>query len=369
MMVWIIVYSVPVINQLFEYMADNTDEFQWNEVLPVWLNILPFLLLFLLNNFVLVPLLFMRQKIAIYITVSILLSASVFWFIESAYPERGKINRHRIERGIRGNKYIERFNTRYFVFSHIPYGDKSISVSRLNGTFFSRILLALLMFSFNVAVKQFFRSLHDKARYENLERINLLNELRYLKYQINPHFFMNTLNNIHSLIDTDAEKAKQTLIELSRLMRYVLYDSNQRTVPVEKEVRFLTHYIKLMRLRYSEDKVDIDLDMPEQIDENAQIAPLIYISFLENAFKHGISYQHHSYVRCSLQIENQQIIFQCVNSCNVRTTPEGSGGRQGIGLDNIRKRLQLIYGSHYSLDIHQDNDDHSFTVLLIIPAK
>ncbi|MDR1003661.1 MAG: histidine kinase [Prevotellaceae bacterium] len=359
--VWIIVFFVPVVYNLFDYLADNIDDFRWNEVFQVWMNVLPFFLLFLLNNFVLIPRLFMRQKVTLYILTTILVTAALFWSIDATFPDRGKVKRHHVESGIRGNKYVERLNTRYFIFSYLPYENRSTLFNHVSGTFLSRVLLALLMFSFNLAVKQFFRSLEDKSRYEELERTNLKNELRYLKYQINPHFFMNTLNNIHSLIDTDSEKAKQTLIELSRMMRYVLYDSNQRTVPLEKEIQFLMHYIRLMRLRYSADKVDISADFPCE-PADTQVPPLIYISFLENAFKHGISYQFPSFVHCSLHIEDRKIIFRCSNSCYKATTD----GQPGIGLENIRKRLQLIYKEAYTLDIH--NSDRKFTILLNTPT-
>lgn len=129
------------------------------------------------------------------------------------------------------------------------------------GPFLGRMLIALLMFSFNIAVKLFFKSVRDQEAMKELEHNNLQTELDYLKYQINPHFFMNTLNNIHALVDIDTEKAKQTIVELSRLMRYVLYESNNRLISLSKELQFLNHYIELMRIRYT-DKVRIDVSFP-----------------------------------------------------------------------------------------------------------
>ena len=156
------------------------------------------------------------------------------------------------------------------------------------------MLIALLMFSFNIAVKLFFKSVRDQEAMKELEHNNLQTELDYLKYQINPHFFMNTLNNIHALVDIDTEKAKQTIVELSRLMRYVLYESNNRLISLSKELQFLNHYIELMRIRYT-DKVRIDVSFPTDTGE-VQVPPLLFVSFVENAFKHGVSYQHASFV-------------------------------------------------------------------------
>lgn len=231
----------------------------------------------------------------------------------------------------------------------------------LRGPFLGRMLIVLLMFSFNIAVKLFFKSMRDQEAMKELERNNLQTELDYLKYQINPHFFMNTLNNIHALVDIDTEKAKQTIVELSRLMRYVLYESNNRLILLSKEVQFLNHYIELMRIRYT-DKVRIDVSFPTDTGE-IQVPPLLFVSFVENAFKHGVSYQSPSFVSVSLQIEGDEIIFCCANS-NYNMTEDQ---HHGIGLDNIRKRLRLLFGNRYELSIDEKPD--CFNVQLSVPVS
>ena len=118
-----------------------------------------------------------------------------------------------------------------------------------------------------------------------LEKENLNQQLEYLKYQINPHFFMNTLNNIHALVDIDPEKAKTTIVELSKMMRYLLYEGNNSLIPLHREVEFLRNYITLMKLRYT-DKVKIDTDIPVSLPDR-RLPPLLLITFVENAFKHG----------------------------------------------------------------------------------
>lgn len=147
------------------------------------------------------------------------------------------------------------------------------------------ITVAILLVGFNLTIRFFLKSLHDDEMLKELEHQHLESELQYLKYQLNPHFFMNTLNNIHALVDIDAEKAKKTIIELSKLMRYVLYEANNSQISLEREIQFLENYIALMQLRYTE-KLRIQTDFP-LIVPRVQIPPLLFISLLENAFKHG----------------------------------------------------------------------------------
>ena len=156
------------------------------------------------------------------------------------------------------------------------------------------ILSAILLVGFNLTIRFFLKSLHDEEMLKELEHQHLESELQYLKYQLNPHFFMNTLNNIHALVDIDSEKAKRTIIELSKLMRYVLYEANKSQISLEREIQFLENYIALMKLRYTE-RLTIYTDFPI-IVPRVQIPPLLFISLLENAFKHGVSYREDSFM-------------------------------------------------------------------------
>jgi LytS/YehU family sensor histidine kinase len=170
---------------------------------------------------------------------------------------------------------------------------------------------------------------------------------------------MNTLNNIHALIDLDTEKAKDVVIELSRLMRYVLYDSSQPYVSLKKEIAFLYNYIGLMKIRYTDD-VDIRISVPEVIPD-VKIPPLLFMSFIENAFKHGISYQSNSYIYTVVGIDDDKLSFMVENSSYT-----GTPTHQGVGLDNIKKRLQLIYQNNYSL--HIEDTSEKYKVILTVPV-
>ncbi len=224
------------------------------------------------------------------------------------------------------------------------------------------IIMALLM-ALNVGAKHYFKTLDDKKRMKELERENLHRQLESLKYQINPHFFMNTLNNIHALVDIDAEQAKYTIEVLSKLMRYVLYEGNKTMAPLQKELNFITHYVELMRIRYT-DKVSITTRLPQSIPD-VQVPSLLFTTFVENAFKHGVSYRRPSFIEvsCSVDPETDEVVFACRNS----RKPEDEERHGGVGLQNAKKRLQIIYGDSYTL--HIVSNEEEYHVLLRLPTR
>ena len=223
------------------------------------------------------------------------------------------------------------------------------------------VVVLILMLGANLGIKGYFRSRDDRKRLAELERENLEQQLEYLRYQINPHFFMNTLNNIHALVDIDPEQAKDTILELSKMMRFVLYEGNKQGVPLSRELDFIRHYVTLMQLRYT-DKVKITLDLPQEAPDR-QIPPLILITFIENAFKHGVSYQHESFIEVKVSVEGDELLFSCRNSKGEKSNEE----KGGVGLANVRKRLNLLYGRDYALRIKNDAD--AYSVDLALPLK
>ena len=221
-------------------------------------------------------------------------------------------------------------------------------------------IIVMLLMGVNVGTKIYFKSLDDNKRMKELERENLNRQLEYLKYQINPHFFMNTLNNIHALVDIDPEQAKQTIEVLSRLMRYMLYDGSKRTALLKNELAFIDNYVRLMRIRYN-DHVRIDVSLPTDVSD-VKIPPLLFIIFVENAFKHGISYEHPSFIEVKVTLtDDNKVSFLCRNS----RKPSSEDVPGGIGLANATKRLKLLYGKDYTLDIRPTTEE--YTVQLTIP--
>jgi len=168
-------------------------------------------------------------------------------------------------------------------------------------------------------------------------------ELAWLKNQINPHFLFNTLNNISSLTQIDADKAQDTVMQLSDLLRYAMYETNKPKVPLDGEVEFMRNYIELMKLRCNEMTV-IGSEFTVH-NSQLEVAPLLFISLIENAFKHGMNSNAPATIDISLTQQDDTLIFTCDNTNNPKPTKDRSGS--GIGLENTRRRLDLLYSGRY----------------------
>ncbi|WP_455584418.1 sensor histidine kinase [Bacteroides sp.] len=360
LVIWLIVFLVPVVGHYYTAIGTGS-AFNWSAIRVTWLIMLPFLLLFVANNYFLAPCLLFRKKYRAYVLFT--LGAIVLLFGVCPYLVHPSDPFRQRERLLMERKMPQGHPMMQHHMQEQPrrWGD-SVTPPRpfpLPGPTFVCMAMAILLVGFNIAIKLMFKSLRDEHTLKELEHERLQSELEYLKYQINPHFFMNTLNNIHALVDIDSTKAKKALVELSKLMRYVLYETSNKTILLSREIQFLNNYIELMKLRYT-DKVDIQVVFPEEVPE-VQIPPLLFISFIENAFKHGVSYQKDSFIHVLTELDRDKILFRCSNSNRQK---EGEA-HHGIGLDNIRKRLRLLFGNDYTLSI--DETDDCFNVLLIIP--
>ena len=223
------------------------------------------------------------------------------------------------------------------------------------------LLLIVLGFSSGMAIIQRLRKSESKQK--EIEKARVDSELAFLKNQISPHFFFNALNNIYGLIAIDSDKAQQTVEKLSGLMRYLIYDSNIETIELQKEFDFTSKYIELMQQRLSP-KIKLDIDISNNLPD-VQIPPLLFIPFIENAFKHGISYREHSFVSVKLTTKDNNVVFECKNS--IPTNREQNNNKGGVGIVNIQKRLNLIYGNLFKLDINKVGKEYH--VQLIIPFK
>ncbi|MDL2222973.1 histidine kinase [Bacteroidales bacterium OttesenSCG-928-M11] len=191
----------------------------------------------------------------------------------------------------------------------------------------------------------------ETARKE-LEKIQSEAELQNLKSQLNPHFLFNTLNNIYSLIAISQERAQDTVHELSRLLRYVLYDSSQPMVSVEKDFAFIRNYVELMRIRLPK-HVTLTIDISSE-SSATQIAPLLFISLVENAFKHGVSNNKPSFIDIKLIEQQHKIVCAITNSYFPKNEQDNSGS--GIGLINLTKRLDLLYPNNYTFACKEENE-------------
>ena len=332
-LVWCMAMLVPILNS--KMMSEETVNL--GNILTAWSKLLPYIFIFLVNNALLAPQLLFRKRYITYTLTLVAMLVTIFYAIEYYYE------------AIRHLPYFGR--QEYIVPGRASFTDLA---------WYWNVLLGIFLAIANCGIKFMFKSIQDEHRMAEMESQNLQSEMDALKYQINPHFFMNTLNNIHALIDIDAEAAKTTVIELSKMMRYVLYDTENQVTDVEKDIRFIEHYIALMRIRYT-DAVDVKLTIRKEMPTGAKVPPLLLIVFIENAFKHGVSYNEPSFVHINLSVDEEFAYAEVRNSLH-KNKNQVYGG---VGLVNVRKRLDLIYGKKYTLDIDQSSDE--YIVKLKIP--
>jgi two-component system LytT family sensor kinase len=220
--------------------------------------------------------------------------------------------------------------------------------------------------AFAVGLRNAESSIKKSEEIKELEKEKLNSELALLKNQVSPHFFFNTLNNIYSLIEINQKDAQDAVLSLSKMMRYMLYESEQGNTKLSRELEFMKGYIDLMKLRIS-DKVKLIVEFPDEYDD-IDIPPLLFIPFIENAFKHGVSYQRSSFVKIALEREDDIIRFRTSNTLNP-VNGEVPQPDSGIGLDNVRKRLALLYPGKHELKIIDENLVYSVELTIYTDGK
>jgi len=192
-----------------------------------------------------------------------------------------------------------------------------------------------------------------EAKRKEVENEKLTAELNFLKAQINPHFLFNTLNNLYYLAYTKSDNTTEVIAKLSQMMRYMIYDSNHSKVPLNKEIEYMQNYISLERLRLN-NQIPIIFELKGNT-ENVSIAPLIFITFLENAFKHGVSNNNpNAWVNISIELKGDQCIYQVENS-KLEDKAEAHE-KSGIGLQNVQRRLELSYPGKHHLTMEEKSD-------------
>jgi len=203
----------------------------------------------------------------------------------------------------------------------------------------------------------------DQQARQELEQDKVTSELSFLKAQINPHFFFNTLNNIYALTQVDADVAGKAIHQLSRMMRYLLYDTQQGQTMLSQEVAFVKDYISLMQLRLT-DVVKITFDVPSGL-KDMPIAPMIFVPFVENAFKHGVSATQQSHIEISVK-QDDKLIYLDVKNSIINDNSVSLDTNSGIGLVNTRRRLDLLYPGKYKLEVSELNADNEYTIHLTL---
>lgn len=235
---------------------------------------------------------------------------------------------------------------------------------RTNFMFLTRDLINyILMIGLVTALRLAEKLQKSEEALKEAESARVKAELANLRSQINPHFLLNTLNNIYALTAIDTEKAQKTIKELSNLLRYILYDNLNDNVSLTGEIEFLKTYIELMSIRLPR-KVRLKTEYKISEVSSTVIAPLIFISLIENAFKHSVSSSGEGYINIYFEdkTENNEVILSIKNSNNAKADEDKSG--HGIGLEQVRRRLELLYHERYSWKVTETKEEYSSILIL-----
>ena len=227
--------------------------------------------------------------------------------------------------------------------------------------YYNHILASLLISGFAIGLGLIDKLKQNEKKQKEMEKEKLHSELAFLKNQVSPHFFFNTLNNIYSLIGIDGPTAQESVLKLSKMMRYLLYESEHGETLMSHEIDFMYNYIELMKLRLNP-RVDLQIEFPTEYAD-FQIPPLLFIPFIENAFKHGSGHREPSVIKVSMKIDEVKIVFFSENSIS-RSPQTGDLQHSGIGLENVKKRLGLLFPGKFDLNIL--NDETNFRISLTI---
>ena len=352
---WMAIFSIPYFNHRYNYTVD------WTKVIAEWIKMFSYLIIFVVNTSFLVPVFLFQKKYRLYIGTALLLvlllvgiSISLGFLITPAEP----MTMPPMDFGP-GMPPMELGSG-----MPAPMGYRTITPPEQISILMiitDELIISMLVVGAGTSFKMVSQWLNEENRRKDIEKEQLKTELAFLRHQVSPHFFMNTLNNIHALIDINTEDAKNTIIELSTMMRYLLYDTAQGQTTLKKEINFIESYIALMQLRFPK-KVKVTLDVSPNIHD-IQIPPMLFLSFLENAFKHGVSYKAESYVLLKLEQNDKHLKCTIKNSKHNRENLDKS--HSGIGLVNIKQSLKLLFGNDYVLNINENEKE--FEVQLTIP--
>ncbi len=321
--------------------------FQWKYIFEAWIDLLPFVALLVVHTLFLLPVLLNKRKFGKYAILTFILVCMFAGYTYVNFSNKmQRMPEPPVQAEIQGVKPPLR---------PAPPIVRPPFSPGVQGPVIFNTLFAVMILGCNLAIRLMFKHYNDMRLMEKLE-----------KTRISPHFFMNSLNNIHGMVEINPGKAQEMILELSGMMRYVLYESSSSCIPLHKEIDFISNYVALMRERFSKDKVDIALKIENGLcSENINVPPLVFINLIENGFKHGVNYSGHSFVEICLSKMQDRLQLVCRNS--IHLSSNGTQG-QGIGIENIRKRMDILFPDNYSLDMYTDNHNNTFTVKLTIPV-
>ncbi|MHA7056255.1 sensor histidine kinase [Aquimarina sp. M1] len=221
--------------------------------------------------------------------------------------------------------------------------------------------LYVLALTFSIKISVDF--IMERNKNQQLTVLQYNTELQYLKAQIQPHFFFNTLNNLYALTIKKSSKASEVVIKLSEFMQYIIYDASKKKVPLIEEIKYIDNYIELENIRYG-NQLKTEINIKGCIDE-VSVTPLLFLPFVENAFKHGFKDKGEMSLIITFEVNDKTLIFIAENSYDHKAS---SGLKSGIGIKNVERRLQLLYNKNYELKISNKNTNETYKITLKIPT-
>jgi len=346
LLVWIVLIILPQI--IISRYSGNNNFIAWG----FYVNAFIIGIIFYINYFWLVPKFYMRNKKTIYFILALVVVFCFYFVLDYSNQALHSPDR---ERERRTSESVEE-RAREPRFQRPPFKLMQI---------YGYSLMSIVIVGFSIGLKAIEQHSASEKRQKELEKEKLNSELAFLKNQVSPHFFFNTLNNIYSLVEINSEDAQAAILKLSKLMRYLLYESEHGETFLSAEIEFMKNYIDLMQLRVSK-KVDVNIELPQE-NTDLKVPPLLFIPFIENAFKHGISYRDKSFIRVLMTTEDRKISFMCANSVAADKKEKHDENHSGIGLENVKKRLQLLFPAKHVLNV--SSTEEVFTVSLEIELK
>lgn len=337
-------------NRLLELIL--TQRYRWVQHLLFWLTMyLPHLLALSGITGTRMP----PKLLVVYVTVLVVDTALVYFNLYFLIPRFF----------LRRQYWQYAAGTAFLVLANAVLGSMMLKHALSNGASWQPNVLAVVdsaVLTFNllmtaVAFNIIKRFLRNQARMKELETTGLKTELAYLKNQINPHFLFNALNNIYVRSRINPADASESILHLSDLLRYQLYDCAQESVNLSDEIEYLQNYLKIDKMRKNKSQIEFEVNgSPSGI----KVAPFLFLPFVENALKHGLNLDNENRIHVSFDIQSENILFEVENGKPDR--PVQPNGQGGIGLANIGRRLDLLYPGRYRLDI--DDQERAYKVSL-----
>ena len=323
---WILIFLWPVLS--LENISNSPHLINRN-----WLSTSSILVIFYLNYFIIVDCFFLKKKKVQFYFINLLLIAIFFFLI----------------------KLFLNFN----IFNPTNNGLRMREVRTGSMSSFQLIFPMILSIGMCAGLKINTQWVKNKITLQDVKQHQLATEIKYLRSQIQPHFLFNSLNNVYSLIDSSPDLAKTSIHDLSKMMRYLLHESTVLKVPLAKEIEFIERYINLMQLRTTSN-FTLNRNFPI-INQPIQVAPLLFISFIENAFKHGIDPYQPSYISISMTTKGNEILYSVINSSFPQKEKNTDSG---IGLKNLKNRLKILYPNNFELFNEEKNGVYKATLKL-----